>query len=476
MSDIDSKLKNALTDINQQWDDDIIPQLVEYIKIPNKSPAYDADWKQHGYMDQAMQLIVKWCEKQPIKGMKLELLESDNRTPLLFIDIPGDSDDIILLYGHMDKQPEMRGWRKDLGPWKPVIEDNKLYGRGGADDGYAVFASLSAIATLQQQNIPHAHCVLIVEGSEESGSPDLPHYLKQLDKKIGEPNLVICLDSNAGNYEQLWGTTSLRGLVSATLDISVLRYGVHSGYCSGLAPAIFNIFRSLLDRIDDQHNAEFKIDAFKVNIPQHRIDEAKTAGEILGDSFYEWLPLKDHAQTLSGSPADLLINNAWKPSLSITGMDNVPALKDAGSVSLPNIQAKLSIRIPPECDPEKAAAALKQTLETDPPYSCSVSCNIADIASGWNAPKLSEWLANANNHASELFYGKPAAYIGCGGTIPFMAMLGDAYPNAEFLITGVLGPKSNAHGPNEFLHIPYVKKLTGCVASVIASHYQHYEC
>ena len=180
------------------WNDSIIPKLREYIRIPNKSPLFDPKWREHGYMDEAVALLQGWCETQSVPGMKLELIRLDGRTPLLFLEVPGDSSDCVLLYGHLDKQPEMTGWRKGLGPWTPVLDGEKLYGRGGADDGYALFASLAAIQAVRDQKTPHARCIVLIEACEESGSFDLPYYIEELAGRIGVPSLVICLDSGCG--------------------------------------------------------------------------------------------------------------------------------------------------------------------------------------------------------------------------------------------------------------------------------------
>jgi len=189
--------------VESTWNDSIVPNLVEYIRIPNKSPHFDADWASHGFMDQAVKLAEAWCQAQPIAGMSVEVVRLQGRTPVLFVEIPGDPADCVLLYGHLDKQPEMTGWRDGFGPWTPVIEGDRLYGRGGADDGYAVFASLTTVRTVQIRKLAHAHCVVLIECCEESGSFDLPHYVEALRNRIGSPSLVICLDSGCGNYEQL---------------------------------------------------------------------------------------------------------------------------------------------------------------------------------------------------------------------------------------------------------------------------------
>lgn len=470
MTNTHQKIKDSFHHINDKWDQDIIPELKKYIAIPNKSPMFDADWEANGYMAQAMDLLINWCEKQPIKNKSIELLQIKNRTPLLVIDIPGEIDETILLYGHMDKQPEMTGWHPDLDPWKPVLKEGKLYGRGGADDGYAVFSALTAISHLQSLNIPHAHCVVIIEGSEESGSPDLPFYLEKIKEKIGQPSLIICLDSECGNYEQLWSTTSLRGIIGGVLKIDTLENGIHSGYGSGVAPSVFQVLRQLLDRIEDPKTGKIHVNGMNVTVPEHRLTQAREAADALGDGVKNSVPFLEGVEPIVKDTIQQILNRTWGPALSLVGIDGVPSTKNGGNVTLPSISVKLSMRVPPTCDLKTASNALKSTLEKDPPFHAKVTFSAEDNGPGWHAPALSDWLAKANDTASELFFKKPAAYLGIGGSIPFMGMLSEMFPKAQFLVTGVLGPKSNAHGPNEFLHIDMVKKLTGCIASVIASH------
>lgn len=466
------QLKQTYTFIEKKWNDEIIPQLKQYIEIPNKSPLFDKQWKAHGFMDQAMTLIANWCRQQPIKNMQLNIIEHEQRTPLLFIDIAGDSNDTILLYGHMDKQPEMEGWDKDLGPWKAVIKGDKLYGRGAADDGYSAFTALTAIAALQQQGIPHARCIVLIEGSEESGSIDLPFYLEQLKKQIGSPSLVICLDSSCANYDQLWSTTSLRGLVGGDLSISVLTEGIHSGLGSGAVPSTFTILRQLLARLEDTNTHQIVLESLHVTIPDERMTQAKAAAHTLGKQWLtDYYPLHQNTHVINEDVAEIILNRTWRPALSVTGMEGLPNLSNAGNVTVPKIAVKLSMRIPPTAKINPIATTLKKTLEQNPPFGATVNFTLEDSAVGWNAPPLAKWLAKANDNASQLFFKNPAGYLGEGGSIPFMGMLGEMYPQAQFLITGVLGPKSNAHGPNEFLHLTMAKKITACVSAVIASHF-----
>ncbi len=471
--------------VAEKWDDDIVPQLVEYIRIPNKSPMFDADWVKHGYMDDAVKLMEAWARAQPIPGMQLEVVRLENRTPLIFIDIPASGpgadasasaastrgDDCVLLYGHLDKQPEMTGWDDDLGPWKPVIKGDKLFGRGGADDGYAIFGSLAAIQALQQQGAPHARCVVLIEACEESGSYDLPAYVDHLADRIGKPSLVVCLDSGCGNYEQLWCTTSLRGMAGGNFTVKVLEEGVHSGDASGIVPSSFRLLRQLLSRIEDENTGRILVDGLHVDIPADRLAQAKKVAEVLGDEVYDKFPFLPGMTPMADDLTELVLNRTWRPALSVTGADGMPPLSSAGNVLRPFTSVKLSLRLPPTLEGKRGGELLQETLLRDPPNGAEVSLALEKASTGWNAPAMAPWLERAIDIASEEFFGKPAMYMGEGGTIPFMGMLGEKFPGAQFMITGVLGPHSNAHGPNEFLHIPMGKKVTASVARVIAEHH-----
>ncbi|KTD61637.1 M20 family metallopeptidase [Legionella spiritensis] len=458
-------------DIEQYWQQDILPSLMEYIRIPNKSPHFDKRWQEHGFMEQAVSHVSAWCEHHAPAGMLHEVIRLPGRTPLLFMEIPGASDETVLLYGHLDKQPEMSGWQEGLGPWEPVIRDGKLYGRGGADDGYAAYASLTAINMLQKHGLPHARCVVIIEACEESGSYDLPYYIDALKDRIGKPSLVICLDSGAGNYEQLWMTTSLRGNVVGELTVELIEEGVHSGSASGVVADSFRVARELLGRLEDERTGDIKLPGLYCDIPQERVEQAVQCADILGEAIYTSFPFHEGVMPVSMEKSELILNRTWRPALTITGAAGLPSIADAGNVMRPKTALKLSMRIPPLVCPEKASEAMKRCLTQQPPYQAKVDFRIDDGATGWHAPLLATWLAKAVDDASMIFYNKPAAYMGEGGTIPFMGMLGEKFPDAQFMITGVLGPHSNAHGPNEFLHLDMVKKLTACVTYVLHQHY-----
>ena len=445
--------------IDRHWDDEIVPQLVDYIRIPAKSPHFDPDWQRNGHIEQAVQQARRWVEAQGIEGLRLEVVRIEGRTPVLFFEAPargsGVSSRTVVLYGHLDKQPEMTGWREGLGPWTPVIEDGRLYGRGGADDGYAVFAAIAAIRSLESR----PRCVGLIETCEESGSYDLPFYLDLLAPRMGDVGVVIALDSGAGNYDQLWVTTSLRGLVNGTLRIDVLTEGVHSGDAGGVVPSSFRVARELIERIGEAE--------FSCAIPPDRLEQARQAAAILGDSVWKRFPL--FGDPVTKDPFELVLNRTWRPALEITGADGLPAPASAGNVHRPFTTLKLSLRLPPLVDGQAAGRALKQLLERDPPYDARVRFQYDQTATGWNAPSTEPWLAKALDTASTELWGKPAAYMGEGGTIPFMSMLNRKFPRAQIVVTGVLGPKSNAHGPNEFIDIGYAKKLTAATARVIAA-------
>jgi acetylornithine deacetylase/succinyl-diaminopimelate desuccinylase-like protein len=457
--------------VESAWSERVVPALRAYIQIPNQSPFFDPQWREHGHMERAVALIADWTRAQKVPGLQLDVVRLAGRTPLLWMEMPGESDDTVLLYGHLDKQPPMHGWSEGLGPWTPVIRDGRLYGRGGADDGYAAFACVSALQALRAQRLPHARCVVLIEACEESGSVDLPAYIDALADRIGTPSLVICLDSGCGNYDQLWITTSLRGLIGGTLTVTVLDEGVHSGGASGVVPSSFRIARQLLDRLEDPRSGAILPRALHVEIPAQRAAQAAAAAAVLGPSVHTSFPFVGGAQPLTTDGTELLLNRTWRPQLEVIGAAGLPPAEQAGNVLRPQTTLRLSLRLPPTLDAAAAQRALHQLLTADPPYGARVELAAEQHATGWNAPPLAPWLEESLARASRAFFDRDVCYQGEGGTIPFMAMLGERFPQAQFVITGVLGPHSNAHGPNEFLHLATAARLTGCVAAILADHH-----
>lgn len=460
--------KRTLSFVELFWDDKILPAIQKYIEVPNLSPLFDPEWETNGHLANAVNLVREWIEAQNVRGAKVEVLSDPGHTPLLFIEVEGTSPGTVLLYGHLDKQPHMSGWEEGLGPTTPVIRDGKLYGRGGADDGYAAFACIGAIKALQEQNAEHARLVVIIECSEESGSYDLPHYIQTLAPRIGTPDLVICLDSGCGNYDQLWLTTSLRGSVVGNLTVEVLTEGVHSGDASGIVPSSVRILRQLLDRLEDSKTGRLKPKSLYVKVPAQRMKDLRGAAKVIGHELISHFPWSGRTQPVVNDVKELLLNRTWRPTVSYTGQEGLPDLVIGGNVLRPYTSLKLSIRVPPTLDAAAAEKLISETLTADPPYGATVRWSAEKSGTGWQAPEMAKWLQKSVNAASKAFFGRPAMSFGEGGSIPFMGMLGEKFPDAQFVITGVLGPKSNAHGPNEFLHLGMAKRLTASMARVIA--------
>ena len=464
------------------WSREIVPALHDYIRIPNVSAAFDPGWAEHGYMAEAVELIRAWCAEREIAGLTVDVRELPGRTPLIVVDVPSfglddeadgpesSANETVILYGHLDKQPEMSGWRDDLGPWTPVVEGDRLYGRGGADDGYAAFASLTAIEAVQRGNGSHHRCIVLIEASEESGSPDLPAHLEALGDAIGSPSLVVCLDSGCLDYERLWVTTSLRGLVGGTLSVEILTEGVHSGEASGVVPSTFRIARQLLDRVEDVATGEVLVPELHVEIPDDRLRQTRATAAEFAEPISAHFPFVDGSAPMIDDPVEQMLNRTWRPTLSVVGAEGLPAAANAGNVLRPRTALKLSFRLPPTCDPEQAAAAIRERLLADPPYGARVTFDAPETGAGWNAPTMAPWLEQALADASNAVWGKPARTFGEGGSIPFMGMLGTRFPEAQFVITGVMGPGTNAHGPNEYLHLPTGERVTAAIALVLDAH------
>lgn len=470
----------ALERIAKQWDGDIVARLSDYIAIPAKSPMFDSDWQALGLLDKVVQDAADWVAAQKVVGLRQEIIRLPGRTPVLFFEVPATAaagGQTVLMYGHLDKQPEFSGWRSDLGPWTPKYQDGKLYGRGGADDGYAVYASIAAIQELKRQNIPHPRIVGLIETSEESGSIDLLPYIDALKPQLGEVGLVICLDSGAGNYDQLWLTTNLRGNITGTLKVEILTEGIHSGDASGVVPSSFRIMRQVLDRLENSANGHLLPEVFHCEVPAERIAQAQVTAGILGEETYARFPWAHYdcggaslfALPTTTDPLEALLKRTWRPTLSITGAEGLPSLGHAGNVLRPYTAFKLSIRTPPLVDAAACVEQMKALLEDNAPYQAKVTFEDVHGANGWNAPAMDDWFTQSLNAASSAYFGAPCGYIGQGGTIPLMGLLSQSFPTAQMMVCGVLGPKSNAHGPNEFLHVPYAKKLTAAVAQVIAA-------
>src|SRR2546428_4625936 len=435
--------------VQKTWDQSIVPTLPEYVKTRGRSPMFDAQWCEHGHIDRAVELLRGWAGERPIEALRIEVVRLEGRTPVIFMEAPGTGRDTVLLYGHLDKHAEMVGWAEGTGPWTPVRRGDKLYGRGVGDDGYASFAALTAIQALQEQRARHARCVVLIEACEESGSHDLPYYVDALKAKLGTPSLVVCLDSGCGNYDQLWGTTSLRGVVGGVLTAEVLTEGVHSGAASGIVPSSFRILRQLLDRIEDSRTGEILPRDFHVDIPRERVAEAREVADVLGAEIYDRFPFPPGARSVSTDAHELILNNTWRPALAIIGAAGLPLPPDGGNGLRPKTSLKLSLRLPPTCDAGRAVRRLKEILEADPPYGAPATRETyGEAGQRWDGPPARPTLLESGNRASAAYFGQTAMFHGLGRSVPFMSMLGQRFPRAQFLITGAMGPGPNPPRPH----------------------------
>ncbi|HKN96879.1 MAG TPA: M20/M25/M40 family metallo-hydrolase [Pseudonocardiaceae bacterium] len=475
MADVDRALLTST--VRALWESDILSGLSDLVTIPAVSEAFDPEWAANGHLDAAVEHLRSWLSDRDLPGATVDIVTLEGKSPVLVADLPAsrgaEAAGTVLLYGHLDKQPPVGGWSDGLDPWTPVIRDGRLYGRGAADDGYAGFAAAAALQALRAAGGTHGRCVLLLETGEESGSPDLPAYLEVLGPRFGDVTLVVCLDSGASDYERLWLTTSLRGLVQATVTVRMLTIGQHSGNAGGVVASSFRVLRQLLDRLEDSATGEVLLPEMYAEVPADRLTEIKAAVEAVPGMVGAGLPLVPGVSLASDDELELVLNNTWRPNLSVIGADGLPAPADAGNVLRPYTTLCLSFRLPPTVDSSRAQAALRKALTTDVPYGAQIELSGVESADGWNAPAVAPWLRVALDDAADGVFGAPWRTIGLGGSIPLMGLLQQQYPAAQFVVTGVLGPGSNAHVPDESLHLDYARRVTEAIALILAAHATH---
>jgi acetylornithine deacetylase/succinyl-diaminopimelate desuccinylase-like protein len=466
--------KTVRETVLSRWANDVLPSLSGLVEIPALSPAFDSDWARSGQLAAAIEHVRSWMTARGIPGATVEVVELEGRTPVLLLDVPAtpgaEDKGTVLLYGHLDKQPPVGGWSAGLGPWTPVVKDGRLYGRGSADDGYAGYAATTALEAIRAAGGGHARAVVLLETGEESGSPDLPAYLEHLTEKLGRVSFVVCLDSGGNDYERMWLTTSLRGVMQVHLTVRVLDSAQHSGLASGVVPSSFRILRTLLDRIENSETGEITLAELNVEIPANRRAEAQATADVAPGGIRTAFPLVDGSRPVADDDFELLLNNSWRPTLSVIGAAGFPEPVNAGNVLRASSTLALSFRLPPTADSAVALAAIEKALTTDVPYGAKVELAGLETADGWNAPATAPWLAGALEKVSEHVFGAPWRSIGLGGSIPFMGLLGEKYPEAQFLVTGALGPDSNAHVPDEWLHLEHAQRVTEAVAHILHAH------
>lgn len=460
--------------MNHLWDDSVEEALKEYVRLPALSPDFDRDWEKNGILHESLMQAKAWAEKQGIVGLHCEIIQHPGFTPCLFVEIKAQnrpvSEGSVFLYGHLDKQPENHGWDEDKGPWKPVIQNGRLYGRGSVDDGYAFYTSLSAIKALQTLGIAHPRCVGLFETCEESASRHYEEYLEDCAQKIGNIGLVVALDSCSGDYDRLWVTDTLRGMIGGAIEVRTLTAGVHSGEASGIVPGSFMILRHLLDRIEDSRTGEIIPRVFHTGIPPEACEQTREVAQIEGDQIWKAYPWYGATEPLTKDPFEGLLNRNWRPELTVTGIDGIPSVENGGNVMRPFTRAKIGLRLPPDVDAQTASKEFGRIVTENPPFNADVHFEPVVASNGWVAPRRARWLKEAFSVSSETLWGEEPGFLGMGGSIPLLNVFTSRWPHAQYMVAGALGPGSNAHGPNESLHIEYCKKLISSVAYVIAKY------
>jgi len=457
------------------WINDVTPSLSGLVAIPALSPAFDADWAKSGHLAAAVQHVKSYLEGRALPSARIEVVELEGRTPLLYVDVPATpgatAEGTVLMYGHLDKQPPVGGWSEGLDPWTPVIRDGRLYGRGSVDDGYSGYAASAALEAIHAAGGEHGHIALLLETGEESGSPDLPAYVEHLSEQLGDVSLVVCLDAGGMDYERLWLTTSLRGMLHLTVTVQLLATPQHSGLASGVVASSFRVLRQLLERIENAETGEIKLAELNVSVPASRQAEIEAVAEVAPEALHAAFPLVSGGKTVSEDALELLLNNYWRPTLSIIGGDGLPLPANAGNVMRQSTTLTLSFRLPPTAVATEAMAAVKRALTTDVPYGAQVTIgDDQQSENGWNAPEEAEWLTAALRRVDDEVFGRPHRAAGMGGSIPFMGLLGEKYPEAQFLVTGACGADSNIHVPDEWLNLDYAQQVTEAVAHLLDAH------
>ena len=419
-------------------------------------------------MDKAAEFLKSWVESRDIRGMKVELLRSDMRTPFLFIEIEGDTDETVLMYGHLDKQPPMLPWRDGLDPWVPVREGDLVYGRGLADDGYSTFAAVGAVEAALKAGHKIPRVVIMIEASEESGSPDLTNYVAELKERIGNPSTVITLDSEDRDGDRLWLTQSLRGMVNGFLTVETMPTTMHSGLATGVVPSASRIFRMLLARIENPETGHIINEIASPPLT----DEFRTYAETVARDVPGFLESYDLPVGLSAAGDTLhetVANNLVRAGLEITGITGLPEAHTSGNVSVGKITTRVSVRIPPGVDPDTVATEFKRIFEENPPYGAKVTYEFQSGDWGWMAKPFTPGMAKRLSQTTQSIFGTEPGLLGVGASIPFVQIMVQHFPKAEHILTGVLSQASHAHGPNENMSVRKVKRITEFVAAFLAT-------
>ena len=445
-----------------QFEPFFIKGLQEFVRVENLTPMVDPEYATNGLVQKAMECVDKWIQGLNIIGLKRHVIHPEGLNPLVvYVVEPSEGcTKNIMMYGHLDKQPYGPGWEEGLSPTDPIIRGDFMYGRGSCDDGYSAFACMLAVKALQESGAKWPRVVLTLETEEESGSPCLLALLKEAEPLIGKPDAMFCMDSGALDYEQLWLTSSLRGVCIVELTVEGGKAGYHSGETGGIIPETFRVVRQLLNRLDDPETGEV-CKEFQVEVPDFKRQEAKFIAGKYGDKIYNKFDVHPGVQYMSqDNVEELYLNKAWRPNLSITGADGLPPCGIAGNVLRPKTTVKCSMRLVPTFDAHQANQIFEEKLTKNVPYNAKVTLKGGHAGSGWCQKQLEPWLQTAFEQSAQKFFdGTPVGTFGEGGSIPFLKELERKYPATQIVALGCCGPESNIHGPNEKINLVYVKKI-----------------
>lgn len=493
-------INDLLTTIDKFWKSSIKSDFEQFVRIESITPQYvmgSTAEKLKGICE-ALNLAMDWVNKQSDLNATLtagipqgspcaanqahETVETDaaHLTPILLIQIPGTAPEgsgSVLMYGHWDKQAiaDVKAWNEPkgsmkTGPFQPNIANGRLYGRGTADDGYALFFSIAAIQALRANGIPYPTVNFILDFDEEGGSVNLERYLEKFSFKIGTPDLCITLDSGAGDYNRIWNTTTERGIVTGTLTVKVLTDSVHSGDGSGIIPNPQRIMRHLLSRLEDPVTGKILPSEFQVEVPATYLADVFSQATNIVPSTIKGFPWFGYATTAASNPVELILNRIWRAGLAVTGVDGLPSTAAANNVVVGSVSYQLSLRLPPPLRIDEVQRQLKDLFEKDPPYGATVTYDYegAPAANGWMSPPQPRWLSEAIDQASQVLFQQPSAPLGDGGTQPVLAILKEKFKETLFFASGVAGPGNNEHAANENLNIKYAEQLSACEAYVLS--------
>lgn len=457
------------------WTGEHLAALSAFVAIPSVSPAFDSAWERSGALAAAVDLVADWfTDRTALPGVRAHRLRINGRTPLLIVDIPAFDPDqadgphrTVLAYGHLDVQPAGGGWTV-TDPFRPVVRESRLYGRGAGDDKYVPLAVVAALEALRAANQAHPQVILLLETSEESSSVDLPAHLAAHGGLLGQPDLIVCLDTFVPDTSRLWHSTSMRGIVVADLSVAVAREGLHSGLVGGVVPSSFRLLRALLDRIENSSTGACLLPSLHADVPAGHCDALRRQAERSRPPA-SGLPLLPGVRPLSGDPLAQLLAQSWEPSVAYVGMDGMPATGAAGSVLRASTTVRLSIRLPPTVRAIDAVAALRATLEADPPAGATVRLDVHGAEDGWSTT-VPEGLGVLLDEAGVAGYGARAAECGGGATIPPLGILARRFPEAAIVPLGLVTPSCNPHGPDEHIDLDSAERLTIALATLLASH------